>query len=115
MCGPNRRDLSKIISNSLRNSCNGTPNDQVCDDDHLRTLFLHDWYSSKNVQVSDSSGPSQNYKAHSFHKRGVLGLQTKEVKRSQTFINSMLLCFGAGVLLATALLHILPETRHGME
>ena len=27
----------------------------------------------------------------------------------------MLLCFGAGVLLATALLHILPETRHGME
>eukprot|EP00091_Calanus_sinicus_P014841 TRINITY_DN32536_c0_g1_i1.p1 TRINITY_DN32536_c0_g1~~TRINITY_DN32536_c0_g1_i1.p1 ORF type:complete len:111 (+),score=17.96 TRINITY_DN32536_c0_g1_i1:186-518(+) len=47
--------------------------------------------------------------------RGVLGLQTKEVKRSQAFINSMLLCFGAGVLLATALLHILPETRNGME
>ena len=50
-----------------------------------------------------------------FHKSGVLGLQTKEVKRSRTIINSILLCFGAGVLLATALLHILPETRHGMK
>eukprot|EP00090_Calanus_glacialis_P034680 TRINITY_DN5852_c0_g1_i1.p1 TRINITY_DN5852_c0_g1~~TRINITY_DN5852_c0_g1_i1.p1 ORF type:complete len:384 (-),score=70.16 TRINITY_DN5852_c0_g1_i1:90-1241(-) len=47
--------------------------------------------------------------------RSVLGLQTKAAKRSQTYINSILLCFGAGVLLATALLHILPETRHGME
>jgi len=47
--------------------------------------------------------------------RGVLGLQTKEMKRSRTIINSILLCFGAGVLLATALLHILPETRHGMK
>jgi len=47
--------------------------------------------------------------------RGVLGLQTKELKRSRTIINSILLCFGAGVLLATALLHILPETRQGMK
>jgi len=47
--------------------------------------------------------------------RGVLGLQTKEMKRSRAIINSILLCFGAGVLLATALLHILPETRHGMK
>ena len=37
------------------------------------------------------------------------------MKRSQTFITSILLCFGAGVLLATSMLHILPEIRHGME
>jgi hypothetical protein len=35
------------------------------------------------------------------------------MKRSQTFINSIMLCFGAGVLLATVMLHILPEIRHG--
>ena len=37
------------------------------------------------------------------------------MKRSQTFINSIMLCFGAGVMLATAMLHILPEIREGME
>ena len=37
------------------------------------------------------------------------------MKRSQTFINSIMLCFGAGVSLATAMLHILPEIREGME
>ena len=37
------------------------------------------------------------------------------MKRSQTFINSIMLCFGAGVLLATAMLHILPECREEME
>ena len=42
-------------------------------------------------------------------------MQTSEMKRSQTFITSILLCFGAGVLLATSMLHILPEIRHGME
>eukprot|EP00092_Neocalanus_flemingeri_P030329 GFUD01032924.1.p1 GENE.GFUD01032924.1~~GFUD01032924.1.p1 ORF type:complete len:434 (+),score=123.10 GFUD01032924.1:465-1766(+) len=47
--------------------------------------------------------------------RKCLGLQASEVRRSQTVITSLLLCFGAGVLLATSMLHILPETRHGME
>ena len=29
-------------------------------------------------------------------------------------ISSLLLCFGAGILMATSLLHILPESREGM-
>jgi zinc transporter ZupT len=37
------------------------------------------------------------------------------MKKSQTFINSIMLCFGAGVILATAMLHILPECREGLE
>ena len=47
--------------------------------------------------------------------RKFLGLQASEAKRSQTVITSLLLCFGAGVLLATSMLHIMPEIRHGME
>merc|ERR1711892_883236 len=46
--------------------------------------------------------------------RRVLGTHTSEVKRSQTLVTSFLLCFGAGVLLATSMLHILPEIREGM-
>jgi len=47
--------------------------------------------------------------------RKVLGLHITQVKRWQSFMTSILLCFGAGVLLATSMLHILPETREGME
>jgi len=46
--------------------------------------------------------------------RKVLGLNATEVKRGQVMITSVLLCFGAGVLMATCLLHILPEAREGM-
>jgi len=46
--------------------------------------------------------------------RRVLGLHAAEVRRSQVIITSVLLCFGAGVLMATCLLHILPEAREGM-
>merc|ERR1719369_2091454 len=46
--------------------------------------------------------------------RKVLGLHATEVRRSQALITSALLCFGAGVLLATSLLHILPEVREGL-
>jgi len=46
--------------------------------------------------------------------RKVLGIHAAEVRRSQVMITSVLLCFGAGVLLATCMLHILPEAREGM-
>jgi len=46
--------------------------------------------------------------------RKVLGIHTSEVRGSQKVVTSILLCFGAGVLLATAMLHILPEVREGM-
>lgn len=46
--------------------------------------------------------------------RKVLGLHATEVRRGQTIITSVLLCFGAGVLMATIFLHILPEAREGM-
>ena len=36
------------------------------------------------------------------------------MKKKQVSIASLLLCFGAGVLLATSFLHILPEAREGM-
>jgi len=35
--------------------------------------------------------------------------------RKRTIATSLLLCFGAGVMLATSLLHILPEAREGLE
>ena len=82
--GPNRRDFSKKRSNSL--SCNRTPNDQVCDDDYLRTLFLHDWYSSKNVQVSDSSGPSQNTRHIHFIKGGFLVSKLKRWREAKPLL-----------------------------
>jgi len=47
--------------------------------------------------------------------RKVLGLHKPQAKRWQSFITSILLCFGGGVLLATCMLHILPEAREGME
>merc|ERR1719481_251130 len=43
--------------------------------------------------------------------RGLLDLSKDARREIQTKINSLLLCFGAGVLLATCLLHILPEMR----
>jgi len=36
-------------------------------------------------------------------------------KQGHVFVASILLCFGAGVLLATSFLHILPESREGMN
>jgi hypothetical protein len=36
-------------------------------------------------------------------------MEKKESGRRQTVTTSLLLCFGGGVLLATAMLHILPE------
>ena len=50
-----------------------------------------------------------------FTDRKVLGLQATEVGRNQRLITSVLLCFGAGVLLSTCMLHILPEIEHGLE
>jgi len=47
--------------------------------------------------------------------RKLLGKQNGELKTGQEVTISFLLCFGAGVLLATSFLHILPEMRHGLE
>lgn len=45
----------------------------------------------------------------------LFGLKTGELKKGQEVATSFLLCLGAGVLLATSMLHILPEMRHGLE
>jgi len=39
----------------------------------------------------------------------------RENKKTETLVTSMLLCFGGGVLLATSMVHILPEVREGLE
>ena len=50
-----------------------------------------------------------------FHfSKKILGLQTKNAQRYQIVLTSVLLCFGGGVLLATAMLHILPESSEGL-
>jgi len=46
--------------------------------------------------------------------RKSLSLNGQQMKKKQVSIASLLLCFGAGVLLATSFLHILPEAREGM-
>ena len=46
--------------------------------------------------------------------RKVLGLHATEVGKTQRLITSILLCFGAGVLLSTCMLHILPEVEEGL-
>jgi len=46
--------------------------------------------------------------------RRLLGLTADKAKRSQIISTSCLLCFGAGVLLSTSLLHMLPEVREGL-
>jgi len=46
--------------------------------------------------------------------RRLLGLTADKGKRSQMISTSCLLCFGAGVLLSTSLLHMLPEVREGL-
>merc|ERR1719239_1619643 len=46
---------------------------------------------------------------------GVLGFAQKTPGRKQLLITSLLLCFGAGVLFATCMLHILPEVAEGLE
>jgi len=46
--------------------------------------------------------------------RKVLGLHATEVGKTQRLITSVLLCFGAGVLLSTCMLHILPEVEEGL-
>jgi len=46
--------------------------------------------------------------------RKFLNLNKKEANKNQKVISSLLLCFGAGILMATSLLHILPESREGM-
>jgi len=46
--------------------------------------------------------------------RKVLGLNGTEVGGTQRLITSILLCFGAGVLLSTCMLHILPEVQEGL-
>jgi len=52
-----------------------------------------------------------------FKMSSMLGLTTgcRSGGRKQRIATSLLLCFGAGVLLATSLLHILPEAREGLE
>jgi len=50
-----------------------------------------------------------------FGLRRALGLSVVHPKRKQIVFTSLLLCFGAGVLLCTALLHIMPEVREGLE
>jgi len=50
-----------------------------------------------------------------FGLRRALGLSVVQPKRKQIVFTSLLLCFGAGVLLCTALLHIMPEVREGLE
>jgi len=50
-----------------------------------------------------------------FGLRRALGLSVGQAKRKQIVFTSLLLCFGAGVLLCTALLHIMPEVREGLE
>ena len=50
-----------------------------------------------------------------FQFRKLLGLSKTGSRRWQEVASSLLLCFGGGVLLATALLHILPEVREGLE
>lgn len=52
---------------------------------------------------------------YQFRKLLKLSKADKGSKRWQEVASSMLLCFGGGVLLATALLHILPEVREGLE
>lgn len=37
---------------------------------------------------------------------------TKSKLRRNSIIQTILLCFGAGILLSTALVHILPEVSH---
>ena len=46
--------------------------------------------------------------------RKVLGLHATKVGKTQSLITSTLLCFGAGVLLSTCMLHILPEVQEGL-
>lgn len=46
--------------------------------------------------------------------RRLLALSADKAKRSQIISTSCLLCFGAGVLLSTSLLHMLPEVREGL-
>jgi len=46
--------------------------------------------------------------------RRLLGLTDGKGNRSQIILTSCLLCFGAGVLLSTSLLHMLPEVREGL-
>ena len=46
--------------------------------------------------------------------RKLLVLVKNEDDKRQTLVASLLLCFGAGVLLSTSLLHILPESRAGL-
>jgi len=46
--------------------------------------------------------------------RKLLALVQNEDNKRQTLVASLLLCFGAGVLLSTSLLHILPESRAGL-
>ena len=41
--------------------------------------------------------------------RNVLGIDKLRPRRNQILVTSLLLCFGGGVLLATAMLHMLPE------
>jgi len=47
--------------------------------------------------------------------RDIIGLRRATTNSIQSKITSFLLCFGAGVLLETSLLHILPEMREGLE
>merc|ERR1711915_671769 len=46
--------------------------------------------------------------------RRLLSFGNHAAKRRHEFIASILLCFGAGVLMATSFVHILPESREGM-
>jgi len=47
--------------------------------------------------------------------RRLLSFGNHAAKRRHEFIASILLCFGAGVLMATSFVHILPESREGMH
>ena len=45
----------------------------------------------------------------------VLGLQSNGLGRRHTLVTSFLLCFGGGVLLATTMIHLLPEINHSLS
>jgi len=74
-----------------------------------------DLLTTKVVTMVLFGGLSMLVGLATFQFRKLLGLSKTGSRRWQEVASSLLLCFGGGVLLATALLHILPEVREGLE
>ena len=79
----------------------------------LRWIYRHT-YAQQTMLVVKSLLRLKIYQTIFIFSKKILGIQSKNARRTQILLTSFLLCFGGGVLLATAMLHILPESSEGL-